>query len=105
MASCGYMLIVKETAGVSAETQARLIQGLVAGIGFIGGDAILKESGYVSGLATAASIWNTGAIGVAIASDREEVNEARLSDQLKFDATLLPTNERLPRYEQPFSFC
>lgn len=73
MASCGYMLIANLTPGVTAETQARIIQGLVAGIGFIGGGAIVKEGGNVTGIVTAASIWNTGAIGIAVASGREEV--------------------------------
>lgn len=73
MARCGYVLISKFTPGSNAETQARLIQGLVAGIGFIGGGAIVKEGTNVSGIVTAASIWNTGAIGIAIAAEREEV--------------------------------
>lgn len=73
MASCGYMLIATNTPGTTPETQARIIQGLVAGIGFIGGGAIVKEGTNISGIVTAASIWNTGAIGIAIASEREEV--------------------------------
>ena len=50
--------------------QSRVIQGLVAGIGFIGGGAILKAEGNVHGTATAASIWNTGVIGAAVAQNR-----------------------------------
>lgn len=52
---------------------ARLLQGLVAGIGFIGGGAILKSGARVRGLVTAASIWNTGAIGVGMAYGREDI--------------------------------
>ncbi|HEX6125259.1 MAG TPA: MgtC/SapB family protein [Pyrinomonadaceae bacterium] len=73
MAACGFMLIAKNVPGASAETQARLIQGLIGGIGFIGGGAILKEGTSVRGLATAASIWGTGAIGAAVAFEREEI--------------------------------
>ncbi len=73
MASCGYMLLAINTPGTTPETQARIIQGLVAGIGFIGGGAIVKEGASISGIVTAASIWNTGAIGIAVASKREEV--------------------------------
>ena len=73
MAACGFMLIAKNVPGANAETQARLIQGLIGGIGFIGGGAILKEGTNVRGLATAASIWGTGAIGAAIAFEREEI--------------------------------
>jgi len=73
MAACGFMLIAKNVPGANAETQARLIQGLIGGIGFIGGGAILKEGTNVRGLATAASIWATGAIGAAVAFEREEI--------------------------------
>jgi len=73
MAACGFMLILKNVPGANAETQARLIQGLIGGIGFIGGGAILKEGANVRGLATAASIWCTGAIGAAVAFQRIEI--------------------------------
>ncbi len=73
MAACGFMLIAKNVPGANAETQARLVQGLLGGIGFIGGGAILKEGTNVRGLATAASIWCTGAIGAAVAFERIEI--------------------------------
>ena len=73
MASCGYALIVQSLPGADADTMARLLQGLVAGIGFIGGGAILKSGGSVRGLVTAASIWNTGAIGVGVAYQRGDI--------------------------------
>lgn len=44
-----------------------------AGIGFIGGGAILKDQDYLAGTVSAASIWNTGAIGMAVAFDRMEI--------------------------------
>ena len=71
--SCSFILIAKQIPGADAEAQARVIQGLISGIGFIGGGAILKEGGNVRGLATAASIWCTGAIGAAVAFEREEI--------------------------------
>ena len=70
LASCGYLLVAR---GMDPDAQSRVIQGLLGGIGFIGGGAILKESGTVRGTATAASIWNTGAIGLAVAFDRFEI--------------------------------
>jgi putative Mg2+ transporter-C (MgtC) family protein len=66
LVSCGYMLTGLQVLD-SSESQARLMQGLVIGIGFLGGGAILKDKEGVRGTATAASIWNTGAIGVAVA--------------------------------------
>ena len=73
VASCGYSLFAVGIFAGSPDAQARLIQGLITGIGFIGGGAILKDRGSVQGTATAASIWNTGAIGVAVAYGRYEV--------------------------------
>lgn len=65
MASCGYLLVL----GAQPDTasQSRLLQGLITGIGFIGGGAILKEGATVTGTATAASVWNAGVIGAAVA--------------------------------------
>jgi putative Mg2+ transporter-C (MgtC) family protein len=73
VASCGYSLFAFRIFAESLDAQARMIQGLITGIGFIGGGAILKDRGSVHGTATAASIWNTGAIGVAVAYGRYEI--------------------------------
>ncbi|MGB3222922.1 MAG: MgtC/SapB family protein [Desulforhopalus sp.] len=70
--TCGYMLVgisVIDTTG----GEARVIQGILSGIGFIGGGAILTDKDKIRGTASAASIWNTGAIGVAVAFDRYEI--------------------------------
>lgn len=72
VAACGFMLTgiyVLE----STDAEARVIYGIITGIGFIGGGAILKAGGSVRGTATAASIWNTGAIGTAVAWNRYEI--------------------------------
>jgi putative Mg2+ transporter-C (MgtC) family protein len=73
MASCGYLLLAVRIFGTSNESLARVIPGLITGIGFIGGGAILKNRDGVEGTATAASIWNTGAIGAAVALNRYEI--------------------------------
>ncbi len=71
IASCGYLLIL----GVQPNSadQSRVLQGLITGIGFVGGGAILKEGATVRGTATAASIWNAGVIGASIALERYEI--------------------------------
>lgn len=66
VASCSYVLVAIAVLGSGSDAQARIIQGLMGGIGFIGGGAILKEGATVRGTATAASIWATGAMGAAI---------------------------------------
>jgi putative Mg2+ transporter-C (MgtC) family protein len=57
----------------STDAEARVMYGVIVGMGFIGGGAILKGESKVRGTATAASLWNTGAIGVAVAFHRYEV--------------------------------
>jgi putative Mg2+ transporter-C (MgtC) family protein len=72
MASCGYLLIFQGLP--DAQTlNSHVLQGLIAGIGFVGGGAIVRDGMSVHGTATAASIWNTGAIGAAVAMGRYEV--------------------------------
>jgi Uncharacterized membrane protein len=66
MAACAFMLVGR-TVLENGDSQARVMYGLITGIGFIGGGAIMKNSKEVSGTATAASIWATGAIGMAVA--------------------------------------
>jgi putative Mg2+ transporter-C (MgtC) family protein len=73
LASCGFMLLATMLFPDSSEAQARVFQGLITGIGFVGGGAILKTHDSVHGTATAASIWNTGAIGTAVAYGRYEI--------------------------------
>lgn len=72
VAACGYTLVGFSVLG-STDAEARVLQGLITGIGFIGGGAILKSKGNVTGTATAASIWTTGLIGIAVATDRFEI--------------------------------
>jgi putative Mg2+ transporter-C (MgtC) family protein len=69
---CGYLLIGRSVFA-GDEAHARVLYGMMTGIGFIGGGAILKTGSHVVGTATAASIWNTGAIGAAVAWGRFEI--------------------------------
>jgi putative Mg2+ transporter-C (MgtC) family protein len=73
VASCAYVLIAVRVVGLEAEPQARIIEGLMTGIGFIGGGAILKQGANVRGTATAASIWMTGALGAAVGYSEIEI--------------------------------
>lgn len=72
VASCGFMLLGISVLD-STDAESRVLYGIMTGIGFIGGGAILKEKERISGTATAASIWNTGAIGTAVAWSRFEI--------------------------------
>ena len=65
VATCGFIQAAEALTADSPEAMARIIEGLITGMGFIGGGAILRQENSVKGTATAASLWVTGAIGVA----------------------------------------
>ena len=66
VASCGFIQATEGFAGDSPEAMARVVEGIITGMGFIGGGAILHLKNSVKGTATAASLWVTGAIGVSV---------------------------------------
>ncbi|MAD76055.1 MAG: magnesium transporter MgtC [Rheinheimera sp.] len=76
VAACGYMLVGLEVLS-STDAESRVMQGIITGIGFIGGGAILKNvvegENSVRGTATAASLWLTGAMGMSVAAGRLEI--------------------------------
>ncbi len=60
-------VLVPMQAGMSIEDLSRVLQGVAAGIGFLGAGAIIKLANQeqILGLTTAAGIWLTCAVGVA----------------------------------------
>ncbi len=66
-------VVVPLQAGMPLQDLSRVLQGVVAGIGFLGAGAILKLGAEleVRGLTTAASIWLTSAVGIATGMGRE----------------------------------
>ena len=68
-------VLVPQMSGSQADAMSRVIQGVVAGIGFLGAGTILKNTdgdmSHVKGLTTAAGLWMTAAIGVAAGLGRE----------------------------------
>ena len=66
-------VLVPQQAGMGIADMSRVIQGIVAGIGFLGAGAIIKQQREenVQGLTTAAGIWMTAAIGIACGLGRE----------------------------------
>lgn len=65
-------VIASDEFGMNPDSISRVIQGLVTGIGFLGAGAILKlyDKRAVEGLTTAAGIWMTAALGVAVGLGR-----------------------------------
>ena len=66
LAACGFVQATETLLTQHPEGAARVVDGVITGIGFIGGGAILQQGKSVHGTATAASLWATGAIGTAV---------------------------------------
>jgi putative Mg2+ transporter-C (MgtC) family protein len=73
ISTCGFLMAARSSIGPSNDAESRVWQGLLTGIGFIGSGAILKMEGAVRGTATAASIWNTAAVGAAVAYNNYDI--------------------------------
>ena len=95
MASCGFMLLLGSQ--TDATVQSRMLQGLITGIGFVGGGAILKEGSTVKGTATAASIWNAGVIGAAVAMNHYGIAITLSALNLFTLRALLPLRDRVAK--------
>lgn len=72
-ASSALVVVVSVQSGLDAEALSRVLQGLLAGVGFVCAGAILKleREEQVHGLTTAAGVWMTAAIGIAAGLGRE----------------------------------
>jgi putative Mg2+ transporter-C (MgtC) family protein len=64
--STTYMLLAKHLMQLDGASVSRALQGLMSGIGFLGGAVIFKTGTDVRGIKAAAAVWITGAIGLAI---------------------------------------
>ena len=94
LGSALFVLVVQQSGG-GGDSVSRVIQGLIAGIGFLGAGAILnnRSDPHIRGLTTAAGMWMTAAIGVAAGLGREVT--AKLATLLALVILAL-----LPRVEQ-----
>jgi len=61
------LIVIVDESGSSKSDMSRVVQGLVTGIGFLGGGAILKLTAEheIHGLTTAAGLWLTSAASIA----------------------------------------
>ncbi len=69
LSSCGLGLLIIELPFTSSDPNlsidpAKVISGVMTGIGFLGAGALFREGDIVKGAASAASIWSAGAIGL-----------------------------------------
>lgn len=66
MGSAAYMLLAKHLSVTDPGALGRALQGILQGIGFLGGAVIFKGGTDVRGIKTAASVWIAGVIGMSI---------------------------------------
>lgn len=66
-------ILVPLRTGMEISDASRVLQGIIAGIGFLGAGAILKQDshGVIRGLTTASSIWVAAAVGIAAGMGHE----------------------------------
>lgn len=98
VASCSYMLLGSSFAGGDPNALGRVLAGLMTGIGFVGGGAILKSDGAISGTSTAAAIWAMGGLGAAVAVGRIDLAIAITVVTFLTFLLLTPLGERLIGY-------
>ena len=67
-------IFIPQQAGISDAEMSRVIQGVIAGIGFLCAGTIItgKDDKSSTGLTTAAGVWFTAAIGIAVGLGREQ---------------------------------
>ena len=62
------MFTIISAFGFETADQSRVAAQIVTGVGFLGAGTILRSGVTISGLTTAATIWATAAIGMAVGS-------------------------------------
>lgn len=65
LGACVFGLVSAHVTGATDPT--RIAAGVVTGVGFLGAGVILHEQGRVAGLTTAATVWATASVGLAVA--------------------------------------
>ena len=65
VAACAFTLVAEATLQ-DEHAVSRVMEGVIAGVGFLGGGAIVKQGPNVRGAATAAAVWTTAALGLAV---------------------------------------
>ncbi|MDP3730995.1 MAG: MgtC/SapB family protein [bacterium] len=60
------LTVISLSFGGPGADPSRIISNIIVGIGFIGGGAILREGGRVTGITTAATLWVVAAIGITV---------------------------------------
>ena len=97
VAACGFVILGSAVPGTTSADISRILQGLITGIGFIGGGAILRDKRAVSGTATAASIWTIGIVGAAVGFGMYHIAAALAALNLVTFKALTPLKQKIDR--------
>lgn len=97
LGSAIFVLLGEEIAGGDPNAGARVVQGVAAGIGFLGAGTILKQRDRerIRGLTTASSIWLAAGLGSVAGWGRYELMVAGTVMAIIILAILKPVTERL----------
>lgn len=63
LGACAFSIVGME---INHADPSRVAAQVVTGIGFLGGGIIFRQGDYVTGLTTAATLWATAAVGLAV---------------------------------------
>lgn len=58
-------MVMGRKMGLASDAISRITAGIVTGVGFIGGGAVLRDRTNIYGVTTAATIWLVTSIGIA----------------------------------------
>jgi putative Mg2+ transporter-C (MgtC) family protein len=101
--STTFMLLAKHLSLTDPASISRTLQGLLSGIGFLGGAVIFKSGYDVRGVKAAAAVWITGAIGLAIGTSYWwlGVTVGAVTFAVMFVADSFPDPEREEKLDKP----
>ncbi|WP_010297457.1 MgtC/SapB family protein [Candidatus Odyssella thessalonicensis] len=101
LGACSFGLI---SIFVTSGDQGRIAAQIVSGIGFLGAGVIMRHSGHIKGITTAATIWCSASVGTAIAFDMYVIGILTAAIILLFHALRntkywsLVSNKKIPPY-------
>jgi putative Mg2+ transporter-C (MgtC) family protein len=101
--STTFMLLARQLSLTDPASISRTLQGLLSGIGFLGGAVIFKSGYDVKGVKAAAAVWITGAIGLAIGTSYWwlGITVGVVTFVVMFVADSFPDPEREEKLSQP----
>lgn len=99
MGAATFMLIAEKMTS-DPSSIARLTAGIVTGVGFIGGGAVLRDQANIYGVTTAATIWVVTSIGIACGMRLYAISIAATILSLLVLTVLSPLDKKIHKAEQ-----